>query len=80
MLIGGPGVKVDVDESVLCRRGIIRNPTSWGDEIADTFWVLGIVENYDKSKFYVTKIPNRTVETLTRVLENKIVVGSILSK
>jgi transposase-like protein len=78
MLIGGPGVEVEVDESVLCRRGIIRNPTSREDEISDTVWILGIVEKYDKSKFYVTRIPNRTVETITRVLENKIGVGSIL--
>jgi hypothetical protein len=47
MLIGGPGVEVEVDESVLCRRGIIRNPTSREDEISDTVWILGIVEKYD---------------------------------
>jgi hypothetical protein len=80
MLIGGPGVEVEVevDETVLCRRGIIRNPTSNEDEVADTVWILGIVEKYDKSKFFVVRVPDRKIETITRVLESKIGVGSIL--
>ncbi|KAF9763494.1 hypothetical protein NGRA_1234 [Nosema granulosis] len=40
LLIGGLGVKVEVDETVLCRRGIIRNPSSTDDHIKDTVWIL----------------------------------------
>jgi hypothetical protein len=43
MLTKSPGVEVEVDESVLCRRGIIRNPTSSKDENIDTVWILRIV-------------------------------------
>jgi hypothetical protein len=76
LLIGGPGV--EVDETVLCNRGIIRNPTFNEDEVADTVWILGIVEKYDKSKFFVVRIPDRKIETITRVIESKIGLCSIL--
>jgi hypothetical protein len=43
MLIKSPGVEVEVDESVLCRKGIIRNPTSSKDETVDPVWILRIL-------------------------------------
>jgi hypothetical protein len=78
LIIGGPGKIVQVDESVLCRRGKIRSPTSSDDNIKDTVWIIGIVDAYDSSNLFVTQVENRSIECLTRALEGRIAVGSIL--
>lgn len=74
--IGGPGVLVEVDETVLSRRGVISNPTTLQDEIADTVWVLGAIDQ--NKNFFVKKVENRRIVTLSRALEGVILVGSIL--
>ncbi|KAF9764771.1 hypothetical protein NGRA_0276 [Nosema granulosis] len=79
LLIGGLGVKVEVDETVLCRRGIIRNPSSADDHIKDTVWILGIIDTSNKENIYVKRVENRSAYTITRALEGKIGVGSILA-
>jgi hypothetical protein len=78
LIIGGPGKIVQADESVICRRGKIRNPTSEDDSRPDTVWILGIVDASDPTNFYVTRVENRSVECLTAALEGRIGVGSIL--
>lgn len=44
-ILGGPGVMVECDESVLYTRQTIRCPTSADDEILDTVWILGAIDN-----------------------------------
>ncbi|KAG0422598.1 hypothetical protein DMUE_6197, partial [Dictyocoela muelleri] len=76
--LGGLNVIVEADETVLSRRGIIRNPTSTDDEMIDTVWILGAINLDDKSKFVLKRVKDRQVETLTRALEDKIMVCSQL--
>ncbi|WUR02938.1 DDE-TNP-IS1595 domain-containing protein [Vairimorpha necatrix] len=78
IIIGGPGQVVQVDESVICRRGKIRSPTSSDDFIRDTVWILGIIDAQNPSNFYITRVENRTIECLTAALEGRICVGSVL--
>jgi hypothetical protein len=35
-ILGGPGVRIEVDETVMCRRRKIKSPTSADDDIKDT--------------------------------------------
>ncbi|KAF9761091.1 hypothetical protein NGRA_2863 [Nosema granulosis] len=44
-VIEGPGIKVEVDETVLCRRVSIRTPTSADDNIKDILWILGVIDS-----------------------------------
>lgn len=76
IVLGGPNTVVECDESVISRRGIIRNPTSSEDNIRDTIWILGAIDNTDQKNFYLTRIPNRTVENLSSALDGKVSVGS----
>lgn len=42
--IGGLGIILEVDETVLSRRGVIDNPTCYTDELADIIWILGAID------------------------------------
>ncbi|KAG0437596.1 hypothetical protein DMUE_3600, partial [Dictyocoela muelleri] len=77
-LIGGPGIIVEVDESVICRRGIIRYPTSTDDNIKDSIWIIGGIENTPERNFFVKVIKDRRINTLSEALEGLIAMGSIL--
>ena len=50
VLLGGLGATVEVDESVICRRGTIRNPKSIDDNTADTVWIFGAIDNTPEKK------------------------------
>lgn len=51
VFLGGPQVVLEVDETVLSRRGTIVNPTSTSDNYIDTVWILGVVDPSDKKVF-----------------------------
>lgn len=74
--LGGLGKIVEIDESVLSRRQIIRNPTSTDDDYLDTIWILGAIDNTNEKNFMIKRVENRKVETLTRELGGKILIGT----
>ena len=76
--IGRPGVRVQVDETVLVRGRLIRNPSSTHDDIPNSVWLLGGIEETDEERIFLKIVPNRGVETLTEVLFNEVESGSIL--
>lgn len=76
VLLGGEGVIVEIDESVLSRRGIVRNPTTLSDEVADTVWILGCIDA--SRNFHVVQVENRTIDTIYNVLRSIIRPGSVL--
>lgn len=80
IVLGIPGrrIIVEVDESVLSRRGIIRNPTSTDDTVQDTVWILGGVDRTDEHNFFLVRVPDRTVESFTEAMRGRIVRGSRL--
>ena len=50
VLLGGCGITIEVDESVLSRKGIIINSTSV-DDTGDTIWILGGIDQNRREKF-----------------------------
>lgn len=64
ILIGGP--KVQVNETVLRKRCVILNNASTFNETKDTVWILGIIDTKNKNNFYVTRVTNRKIVTITR--------------
>ncbi|KAG0438212.1 hypothetical protein DMUE_3230 [Dictyocoela muelleri] len=66
----GLGYSVEVDETVLSRRGIIRNPTIQSDEVRDTVWRLGAIENTPEKIYHLKCIEqrNRNNNCCTRTL------------
>ncbi|EPR77850.1 hypothetical protein SLOPH_2632 [Spraguea lophii 42_110] len=71
-------VFLEVDETVISRRGIIINPTTLPDGITNTMWILGVVNQTNIRNFFIKRVRNRRSNTLTRVLEGVIRVGSVL--
>lgn len=78
ILIGGLGVVVEADETVLSRRGVIREPTSTDDSLAGTVWIVGVIDHTNEKNFFLKRVENRQVVTLTRLFESVICVESKL--
>lgn len=78
VVLGGIGQIVEVDESVISRRGIIRSPTSHDDAVLDTIWILGAVNRNEPQDFILKRIPDRTIPSILSVLEGHILVCSNL--
>ncbi|KAG0436814.1 hypothetical protein DMUE_4038 [Dictyocoela muelleri] len=78
ILLGGLDVIVEADETAICRRGIIRNPSNTADEVADTVWILGVIDNTPLRNFYLQRVDDRRSNTITQVLLGKIYVASVL--
>ncbi|EPR78319.1 hypothetical protein SLOPH_2703 [Spraguea lophii 42_110] len=72
------GVILEVDETVISRRGIIINPTTLSDEVADMVWILGVVDQTNIRFFFIKRVENRQSNALARVLDGIIRVGSVL--
>lgn len=69
--IGGPGIIVQVDESVFSKRKFHRG------RLTPQKWVLGMLDT--RSKLLVLEfVPNRSAETLLRVLVRNVAPGSII--
>ncbi len=58
LYLGNPNVILEVDETVLLRRGIVRSPTGYDDTILDTVWILGVVEKEHPKNFFIKRIEN----------------------
>ncbi|KAI5152874.1 hypothetical protein ENBRE01_3082 [Enteropsectra breve] len=71
VILGGIDNDVQCDETVLSRRGIVRNPTSTDDDRVDTVWILGCVDN--NNNFFIKRLLNRRADTITNVLHEKII-------
>lgn len=78
IFLGGPGKIVEIDETVLSRRQIIKCPTSIEDDFKDTIWILGAIDNTPQKNFYIKQVENRQINTLSRELEGKIKIGTIV--
>ena len=76
--LGGLGVVVEADETVLSRRGVIRSPTSTSDTTADTIWIVGAIDSTPSKNFFLKRVENRRVDSLTNCLDGVIRVGSLL--
>lgn len=76
--IGGNGIVFQVDETAVCRRRLIRNPTSHEFSTRDTVWLIGIIQEDNPRNLILEVLPNRKVETLTDFFSRNILSGSII--
>lgn len=76
--LGGPGILVEADETVLSRRGVITSPTSLSDETKDTVWILGAIDNTPERNFFIKRVQDRTITSISNALEGVIREGSRL--
>ena len=77
-LIGGPGVEVQLDETVITR--LFRNvcPSRYEEYGIRSRWLLGGVEKNNKKKFFIAVIPDRKIETLAEFIGRYVAPGSKL--
>ncbi|KAG0432106.1 hypothetical protein DMUE_5519 [Dictyocoela muelleri] len=78
ILLGGIGRSVEADETVISRRGVIRNPTNIDDSIKDTIWIFGAIDDSPEKNFIIKRVENRKIPALKNALEGKIGVCSRL--
>lgn len=78
VVLGGDNIIVEVDETVLSRRGIIRNPTSYDENMQDTVWIVGAIDNTNEKNFFLKRVDNRRITTITDCLRGSINLGSVL--
>lgn len=76
--IGGQGIRVQVDETVLVRGRLIRNPSGTHDAIPNSVWLVGGIEETDEKRIFLKIVPNRRIETMSTLLSQEIEAGSIL--
>ncbi|KRH92347.1 putative transposable element [Pseudoloma neurophilia] len=77
--IGGPGITVELDETVITRQGLIRVPSVYDDTSnnrTDLIWLFGGIERHNPSRFFLIVVENRRSETLKRHIEANIHPGT----
>jgi hypothetical protein len=77
-MIGGPGVAVQVYETVLWRRGLIMNLTSTSENLAGARWLVGGIEEGEEKRFFIEIVPNCRISTLVDLFSRRISPGSII--
>lgn len=78
IILGGQEIIIEVDETVISRRGLIISPTSTSDTRTDTVWILGAIENTPSRNFFLKRIPDRTIESMTAAFNGILREGSVL--
>ncbi|KAG0430327.1 hypothetical protein DMUE_5676 [Dictyocoela muelleri] len=74
--LGGLRTVCEIDETVLSRRQIIRDPTSTDDDYLDTIWIVGAIDNSPEKNFLIERVENRQADTLSFLFDGKIRVGT----
>lgn len=75
--IGGNGHVFQVDETAVCRRGIITNPTSLEEEVRDTVWIVGMIEE-NSNHLILEVLPDRRIQTFTSFFTRHLLPGSVI--
>lgn len=75
--IGGLGKSVQIDETIVVKGHKVKCPSEIQDEeYEDGQWIVGGVEEDDPQRFFVVGVPNRTAETMRRVIMKNVAPGS----
>lgn len=73
--LGGLGVKVQVDETVISHGPIPNCPSNLNDDHRGLIWLLGIIEEQSKS-IKLILLPNRSVETFSSIFKEHLLEGT----
>ena len=69
---------MEIDETVLCRRRVIRNSITIDDDVADNVWIVGAIDTTKQRNFILKCVPNRSIHKVTEAFLRKICILSIL--
>ena len=69
-------IVVEADDTVLSRCEIIHESTSIDDLTTSTVWIAGLIDRTNDKNFFVHRVENRRVGTLTNLFESQIYAGS----
>ena len=72
MIIGGPGVIVEVDEAKFGKRKDNRG------HYVEGVWIFGGVERTEERKVFAVKVDDRSRATLTGIIQQHVLQGSII--
>lgn len=76
--IGGENIRVQIDETVIVRGRLIRNPSNASDNIPSSVWLIGGIEESEERKFFLKIIPNRQASTIVEILKEHVHENSII--
>ncbi|KAG0421375.1 hypothetical protein DMUE_6296, partial [Dictyocoela muelleri] len=76
--IGGPGIRVQIDETAICRGKIILNPSNTLDDMEGIQWLVGGIEETIQRKFFLVIVPNRQSSTILDLLRRNVNEGSVI--
>ncbi|KAG0419798.1 hypothetical protein DMUE_6362, partial [Dictyocoela muelleri] len=76
--IGGDGIIVEVDETVISRNRTIKSPSAVDDNTPGLTWLFGCIERNNTNNFRIIIVPDRTIETLTNILQRYVKQKSII--
>jgi hypothetical protein len=62
----------------VCRRRVIRNPSSERSDLRDTVWVIGIIEENNCNNLRIEVLPNRRMETIKDFLMRNVLPNTII--
>lgn len=71
--VGGPGIIVEIDESLL-----VKNKYRRGRKLRGQQWVFAGIERSDKCKFFIHTVEKRNRDTLLTIIKDRILPGSII--
>lgn len=72
IVIGGPGIIVEIDETKLGKRKYNR-----GHRVEGVWTIAGIERTYER-KIFLINVPDRTTETISKVISSFVLPGSII--
>lgn len=75
--LGGENLRVQVDETAICRGRIISNPSNSLDQIPGIVWMIGGINEND-GNFFLKIIPNRQINTFTQILGTELAPKTVL--
>lgn len=76
--IGGPGIRVQFDETAICNGLVVSNPSNELDNIPQVQWILGGVVEGNCREMVLVLVPNRKWKTILNVLEKHVYEGSYI--
>ncbi|KAG0420593.1 hypothetical protein EQH57_0084 [Dictyocoela roeselum] len=78
--IGGENIRVQVDETAICRGKIIINPSDTldDDEKNEIQWLIGGIEEKNRNNVFLEIISNRQAPTILDVFRRNLNSGSII--
>jgi ISXO2-like transposase domain len=72
-IIGGEGIVVELDETKMAKRKYHIGHQVQG------IWILGGVERTPERKMFAVPVPNRSTETIARIIERHVLPGSTIN-